>query len=733
MIGMLPCLIPAQVRAEEPLLLPRLTGEIQFDGLSDEPAWQGIAPLPVSMREPAFQAAPSEHTEIRLAYDEAYFYVAARCYDSEPAQIQITSLERDGVNLPNDAVYFILDTFNDKENALAFGVNPAGVRSDFVVFNDAQGDMPADETWNTFWDAAVARSDSGWFAEVRLPFSSLRFREEDGQVRMGFIIMRHIPRKNEWITFPVIPTKWGFWGLLKPSIAKEIVFEGIHSHTPVYLTPYALNGLGQSFALNQLKTGYHRVDDPTADLGADLKYSPTSNLTLDLTLNTDFAQVEADEQQVNLTRFSLFFPEKRLFFQERSSIFTFATGQNDRLFYSRRIGLTEDGEPTRIFGGARAVVRVGSWDVGFLDMQTAAQGTQPSENFGVLRLRRQVFNPNSYLGGMATSRLGRDGTYNLAYGLDGVIRCFGDDYLSYNYAQTAGNGQNLGTGIGLGRVQWERRAIEGLGYALGATYVGPDYDPGVGFVTRTDYTGVEGRLAYGWSAGGTSPLLRHGVSLSGFATRRNQDGAIESAELLPQWNLETKAGGSGYLRLRLSREDLSEPFSLSDQAEVPVGRYAFSSVEAHYGTSWNAPLHTGLDLKAGTFYDGWQWSWEVSPEWNASKHLSLGGSYQFSRVEFSDRGQRFAVHLPGVKAKVMLTTRFSASTFVQYASTADQVVANLRCRYTLREGNDLYLVYNEVLGVDRVVAVPMPPLSQSRAVLAKYSYTFQLSGPARPH
>jgi hypothetical protein len=683
------------------------------------------------MREPLFQGAPTERTEIRLAYDEDYLYVAARCYDSQPGRIQTVSLERDNVGLTDDAVYFILDTFNDKENALVFGTNPSGVRTDFVVFNDAQGDLPIDATWNTFWDVAVARTDSGWFAEFRLPFSSLRFREEDGLVEMGFMIMRHIPRKSEWITFPVIPTKWGFWGLLKPSIAQEIVFAGIHGRTPVYLTPYALNGLGQSFALNSLKTRYNRVDDPTSDLGLDLKYSPTSNLTLDATVNTDFAQVEADEQQVNLTRFSLFFPEKRLFFQERSSIFTFATGQNDRLFYSRRIGLTEDGEATRIFGGARLVGRVGSWDVGFLDLQTAAAGEQSSENSGVLRLRRQVFNPTSYLGGMATSRIGRDGTYNLAYGLDGTLHCLGDDYLSYTWAQTSEDRQGPSPATGLGRIQWERRTVEGLGYAFGATYAGPDYDPGVGFVTRTDYASLEGRLAYGWHPGNASPLLRQGVSLGAFAIRRNQDGRVESAELLPQWSFEKKSGANGILRLRLSYEHLLEPFSLGDQAKVPVGRYGFSSVEARYNTSWSAPLHTGLNLTAGTFYDGWQLSAGASPEWNVSKHLGLGGSYQFSRVEFADRGRQFTAHLGGLRARVMSNTRLTASTFVQYASTDDQVVANLRCRYNLREGSDLYLVYNEVLGVDRPAGSPSPPLSQSRALLAKYSYTFQLSKAVR--
>ena len=209
---------------------------------------------------------------------------------------------------------------------------------------------------------------------------------------MGLSALRYLGKKNEMDLFPAIPPDWGFWSFNKPSQFQKVVFEGVGARRPVYVTPYALGGLGQAFDLNDAETAYVRTDDPVTELGGDLKMGLTDNLTLDLTLNTDFAQVEADNQQVNLTRFSLFFPEKRQFFLERASLFDFDLGGSNVLFYSRRIGL-QDGEAVRLLGGGRLVGRVGAWDVGVIDLQTARRRTGlegsevlPSENIGVAAL-----------------------------------------------------------------------------------------------------------------------------------------------------------------------------------------------------------------------------------------------------------------------------------------------------------------------------------------------------------
>lgn len=283
-----------------------------------------------------------------MGYTEGYLYAACRCYD--PGTPLAPSFKRDYAGWSDSS-------------------------QDLAVRDDATGDYPLDVDWNTFWDVEVAQNDEGWFAEMRIPISSLRFEpDERGRVVMGLVAMRFIPRNSEVATFPATPANWGTFSHMTPSRARKVVFEGLEPQTPLRVTPYALGGAGQQSVLKASGTAYGLETEPTYDVGLDVKYGLTSNLTLDLTLNTDFAQVEADNQQVNLTRFSLFFPEKRRFFLERSSNFAFNFGAPNRLFYSRRIGVHAC-EQVRILGGARVVGRSGRWDVGLLNMQTAGDPT----------------------------------------------------------------------------------------------------------------------------------------------------------------------------------------------------------------------------------------------------------------------------------------------------------------------------------------------------------------------
>ena len=248
-------------------------------------------------------------------------------------------------------------------------------------------------------------------------------------------------------------------------------------------------------------------------------------MVMDLTLNTDFAQVEADDEQINLTRFSLYYPEKRPFFLERSSVFDFNLGANNTLFYSRRIGLSDDGDPIRIYGGARLIGRAGKWDVALLDMQTApltkttegvSEDILPSENFGVLRFRRQVINENSYVGAGFTSRLGMNGHYNLGYGLDGVIRLFGQDYLSMRLAQTLETGVTNASLLDPTRfaTDWTRRSTTGLGYTLGYSYSGINFNPGIGFEMMDNYSSSRLTMLYGWLGGDKSKLFSHNINMT---------------------------------------------------------------------------------------------------------------------------------------------------------------------------------------------------------------------------
>lgn len=717
--------------SEGRVIVKRLDSPVTLDGLSDEPAWEKIEPFNNVKHFPNFGETPENRTVSLIAYDDEYFYLAGRLYDTEPTKIQGLTKQRDTSNPSNDFFGILIDCFCDKENALGFFTTPAGLRWDANVSNDAEmigARAPVNLRWNTFWDVAVARNGEGWFVEMRIPLSSLRFQDEGGEVVMGIITWRWIARKNEVHTFPAIRPDSGFRPSWKPSRAQEIVLKGIKSRKPFYIAPYALGGHARSYELNEQETGYARADDPVTELGLDIKLGLTSNLTMDLTVNTDFAQVEDDYVQVNLTRFSLFYPERRVFFLERSSNFEFSFGGQNRLFYSRRIGLYE-GDAVRIYGGARLVGRAGGWDLGFLNMQTAAISDLPSENFGVFRARRQVFNPFSYVGGMITSRVGRDGSYNVAYGLDGIFRLFGDDYLTLNWAQTFEDHMaNKASSMDPTRfrVNWERRKTEGLGYNFEVSYAGKDYHPGMGYERREDFTLMYSNVLYGWLPGEKSWLNNHQVFLRGFVYRRNSDRSVESAQFGPGWSFETKAGYYIEIRPHLDKESLTGTFEFSDYAWVPPGEYTFFGINGIFSTPGGRQLFADTIFYGGRFYDGWRIAVNFYPSWSLSPTWRLNGRYQYSHVEFPDRGQKYITHLAWLRLTATFTTKISASALVQYNSAGDVAIANVRLRYNPREGNDFYIVYNHGINTGRHRDVPSLPFTDNRAIMLKYTYTFNV-------
>jgi hypothetical protein len=730
-----PRLLGQEYNANGPLPLVRLKGEVKLDGPSDEPAWRDIAPLPLVVHTPTFGLPCTERTEILVGHDDHALYIAGRLYDSEPGKIMNSSKKRDSSNMNQEWLAVIIDSYHDHENALGFFTAPSGLRLDFAIFNDSQpGELPYPDpvniSWNAFWDVAVKVTDQGWFAEMRIPFSSLRFQERNGRVVMGLIVWRWIARKYEVQIFPAIPPNWGAYSMNKPSQAREVALEGIHSRKPLYIAPYGLAGFSRDYELNETEAAYGRQDTPQVEAGLDVKYGLTNNLTLDLTVNTDFAQVEADDVQINLTRFSLFFPEKRLFFQERSSSFDFLFGGDSRLFYSRRIGITDD-KPVRIYGGLKLVGRAGPFDLGLISMQTARleEEALPSQNFTVLRTRRQVFNPYSYVGGMVTSILGMDGSYNTAYGLDGIFRVFGDDYFKLNWAQTFENGranQLLSLDPSRFTLNWERRSQKGFGYNFSLSWCGQDFNPAMGFESREDFRAVKGKLWHAWLAGEKSAFIRQTPSLSYLALVRNSDGRLESAEIGPAWDFELKSGMMGNLSFKAYYEDLQESFELSDELDVPPGRYSFAGLDGWIYTPMTKPFYSLISCNLGSFYDGRRFSLGVQPTWGLSPSLELSGYLQFNRVVFPRRSRELTGTIARLRGLFMMSVKLTASAFVQYNSLDRAVIANVRLRYNPREGVDFYIVYNENFNTGRSREVPALPLSSSRAIMVKYTYTFNL-------
>jgi len=714
---------------QEALIAHHIDSPVELDGSSNEAAWEGIEPLPAVVQVPRFGTEPSERTDILLAYDEENLYIAGRFYDSQPSAIHATTMKRDDSEESSDAFGIIIDTFNDNENALGFITTPTGSRWDLTVTGDAQLNNGSNSSWNTFWDVATMRNDDGWFAEMRIPFSSLRFQDSGGRVVMGFIAFRWIARKDERVVFPAIPRNWGPLSHMKPSQAQNIVFAGIHSRRSLYFTPYILGGMGQSYLLNDAGTKYQRDDEPVGEVGVDAKYGLTSNLTLDVTVNTDFAQVEADDQEVNLTRYPLFFPEKRLFFLERSSNFAFSFYRTNCLFHSRRIGIHE-GKRVPIYGGVRLVGRVGLWDVGLLSMQSEKVGSLPSENFGVLRLRRQVFNPFSYVGGIVTSRMGTDGSYNTAYGLDGIFRIFGDDYLKLNWAQTFENSrENDPVSLARSKIRahWERYRYTGWAYGLNYSRSGPDYNPGLGFEKYHNSSNFIHFLRYGWTADEGSPFFQHRIYEDIWLHIRNTDDSVKSCVSHLGWTFSTKSGYSGHFALTHNLEDVRESLWFSEDADVPAGEYEFYNLLGTLSTPGGKLLNVETTLYAGEFYDGRRVSLTLESTRSVSSHLELDGTYQLNRVDFPERGQEFTAHVGRVKVLAMLNVRYSLTAFVQYNSAADKAIANIRFRYNPREGTDLYLVYDEGLNTDRKQEDPVLPVTSNRTLMLKSYVTLKWS------
>jgi len=715
---------------EPALLVPRIQGPSELTGNPDGPGWAGAAVLEGVMHLPDFGAEPTQTSEFLIGHDGQYLYFACRSYESDPSLIRVTSLRRNWSGYDTDSCGIRLDTFNDEENSVAFNTSPVGNRSDMSFANDAAG--PPNSDWNTFWDAAGTFTEWGWAAEMRIPFSSLGFQVIDDRVVMGFAVGRTITRDNEVIIHPAIPPNWGPGSIVKPSQMRKMILEGVSETQPVYVTPYGLAGRGRTHALDGAGTQWNSITDDVFEGGVDLRYGVTRNLQLDLTFNTDFAQVEADDQQVNLTRFSLFFPEKRRFFQERAAIFEFPLGFQERLFHSRRIGLVE-GQPVRIYGGGRLVGRIGEWDVGLLNMQTAGEGDTSSENAGVIRLRRRVLNPFSYVGGIVTTRIGAGGRYNVLYGTDGVFRMFGQDYLMVNWAQTFDDREDAGAfgsiGVfdrGLVRMVWERRGTDGVTYQAAVTRVGEAFEPGLGFLFRRDYMSGNARLGYGWRPGSGSRLNRYGVSIRGTAFRRNADRTVETASGTLQGELETRGGHRLSLEGSHDHEDLASDFFLATDAWVPAGTHRFTAAILNYNPPMGAVVQWGFRLQGGQFFDGTRVSARISPNWRASRHLNLGGFYELNRIQFGERDQTFTAHITRLRSEIMFTTTLTLDAFVQYSNTADRVDANIRFRYNPREGDDLYIVWNETVNSDRFAADPALPRSQGRTFVVKYSRTFTL-------
>lgn len=664
------------------------------DGRLDDSVWAGAPVIGGFVQHEPFDGQPAtETTEVRILFDREALYLGAWLFDRDPSGIVVGESRRD-VDLTNlDAFIVVLDTYRDRQNAFVFGTSPAGVEYDGQVTREGESGFGVtisqrqqtttsggiNVNWDGNWTVVTSQDERGWYAEFRIPFSTLRYPGSGEQV-WGLNLSRHIRRKNEQDFWTPIPRQYS---LYRVSLAGTLEGVAPPARRVASISPYVLSSARRDYDL----------DDGTVELevGGDAKLGVTQSLTLDLTYNTDFAQVEVDDQQVNLTRFPLFFPEKRPFFLENAGNFAVGTPQTLELFFSRRIGIGPDGGEVPLIGGARLTGKVGGLNLGVLDLQADDRDSIATANFGVVRVYKEIAR-RSRVGAIFVSRLNTDSTadYNLTYGLDGRL-ALGTQVLVDAYAaktQTPGlTGDDRA--FNLSGAYTDRNWEMGLAYRA----VGADFNPEVGFVTRSDSRYTSARI------------LRH-IRTPGISWFRELRPHITYFEYFDrEWFTETRllhidnhfqfANGAFFQlpAVNLTREGLKEPFEIADGVVVPPGSYDNVEWGFAYNTDLSAPVSIQGRLNIGGFYSGRRINW--TPTFN----LRTGPFVSALRLDVTDAHLRegdFTTALIGLKVAWSFTPRMYIQSLVQWSNQTDALQGNFRFGWLSAAGTGLFLVYNDI-------------------------------------
>jgi len=700
--------------------------DLRINGRLDESAWHRASVI----REwrqlaPNEGEPPSLGTEMRVFHDGKAVYLGARLSTGPGFAPVVRSLERDSYTPDQDAVALILDTLNDNRTAFGFIVTPAGVRTDIAIFDDAEtGSQPWNTDWNAFWDAATSRGPDAWTAEIRIPFSSLRFNSTGGRVEMGMILWRYIAENVETDIFPAVPNDWSL-SAYKPSRALDVRLNNVRERHPIYIRPYFLGGAEQGGAAPSDSPAGN--SDLRAGAGLDLKVNLSSHHVLDATLHPDFAQVEADDQRINLTRFSLFFPEKRPFFQERADLFDVRIPVgNQKLFHSRSIGIRE-GRPVPILGGVRLTGRSGDWQIGFLEMQTARTelGLQEiaSENFGVLRIKREIKRDGSFMGGMVTSRADFRGGYNLVTALDMDVSLKAPHaYVKLRLAGSAEPGVVYKKSL-MGALTLESRIQRGFSYAVVARHIGRDFHPGLGYLSRGGVNLLYNRLEYTWFPAVDSAVQNHGFKNKLIGIWNSDNGVFETLDDTLTWHALLRTGASLQADVKWMHEHLVRAFSVG-KVVIEPDRYRFGWLEADYRSPSGFPLQWGIKGIGGGYFGGRRLGGEFSAAWTLSSHWMMTGEYIHNFVEIDRKTYR--PHVARFRLRTALNRSLSAGALIQYSSDLGRFSSNIRIRFNPSEGVDLYIVYNEGIAAAEDGSLPDLFQPRERSLLIKFNYTFVL-------
>ena len=668
----------------------RLTAPLDVDGRLDEAVYASTPPLDDYLQQdPVEGAISTERTETWLLYDNDSFYVVFRCFESNPDELVANEMRRDNNGIfQNDHVAFLIDTFYDRRNGVEFGVNAIGGRWDGQISNESQ----ANSDWNTVWDAAVGTFEQGWTVEISIPFKSLRYRPGRDQV-WGFNARRTNRTKNEVSFLTRVSRAMGQRALFQASLAATVV--GLEVPPPsrnLEIKPYVVSSLTDDRSATPPVSS-----DLSGDVGFDVKYGVTEGLTADFTYNTDFAQVEADEQQVNLTRFSLFFPEKREFFLENQGLFGFGgagtSGGGDVpiLFHSRRIGF-DQGRAVPIEAGGRLTGRAGAFSLGMLNLQSGedSTGLSPATNFSVLRLRRDVLR-RSAVGAMYTRRSNVPGAAvaNEAYGVDGTFAFYENLAINAYLARSKTEGVGGDDTSYLAQLDYSG---DRYGLQVERLGIGANFQPEIGFVRRTDIHRSSGSARFSPRPASTG-LIRKLSWTGSYQYTENGDGRVEMRDWRGEFDIEFQSSDQFTVSYGDTYEFLPLPSRIVG-ITIPVGGYDFATTKVGFTFGRQRPVSGSIEVERGEFYSGHKTTTTVRQgRLNPTAQLSFEPTYQGNWVDLPE-GESIT-HLTGARVTYTMTPTMFTSALVQYNTRSNSLAANVRLRWEYRPGSELFVVYND--------------------------------------
>ncbi|MEW5975685.1 MAG: DUF5916 domain-containing protein [Acidobacteriota bacterium] len=719
----------------------RIAEPPELDGLLNEAVWESVRPAAgFVQQEPNSGQPATEATEVRVAFDETYLYIGVICFDSQPQGIVVTQNRRDADLTNTDSIEILLDTLNDKQSAVIFGTSPTGIEYDAQVSKAGQGrggaGTPAraggaggaqrggaaaiNINWDAVWWVRSQISERGWEAEFKIPLRVLRYTPGEDQA-WGLNVKRNLRRRNEQSFWAPLSRAYNF---TQVEMAGQLEGLNLKTQRNLQLLPYLLGGLKQDYA----RPG--EATDPQYSGGLDVKYTLTSTLTLDATFNTDFAQVEVDDEQINLTRFDLFFPEKRPFFLENSGIFDFGSPREVEIFFSRRIGIDDSGEQVPIDAGLRLSGKIGHYSVGLLNIQTRkVADLTPANNFSVARISRE-FGRRSSLGGIAVNRRSTSSRQSLevepgngTYGLD-LNLGIGSYANIFTYA-AASDTPRRNASNHAGAVTFE---YDDQHNRIDVAYqeVGRNFNPEVGFLRRDAFRKPSFGYRYTFTPEGKHlrsffPHFQwnrwYTIARPGHPSGR--ESGFEHYHIDSRWQ-----NGSQYgIAWNRNFERIDEPFEVFPGIHIQPGQYQYSEAVVNFTSDPSARLFWGGNTAIGDFYSGTIRTISINSGYRIGYRYAFTGNYVRNWIRLPEGD--FNTDLIGQRFNWALSPKSYFQSFLQYNSRTNQVGVNLRLALLSTSSTGFFLVYNSrVSTADYLDPHETERRTLSRALFAKFSYLF---------